>query len=363
MTGVQGLTPWAARYNTWLLITLTPKGVVFCFFFQGLTQAQSVLQDHKQQHEHEGVSPDHPNQDHLDLQSSNRYPRQHMGDHDLWTHHADAQAHLNHPAPAQNEVQAQSQVQSRDQGEHLTQVQPECDSAWSPQPLLSDGITAAPAPSHGHDSLAEYTNASPPKANPTAARSSDSLSGSASANQVSEPHALSNSPLLSSSDQTQMVARAGQPPSSPLGPATSPEAQVGSAELCPVSPMLSAQPLSSPGNQEAAEEEEDSMRQLSVRERALRSLSSKGIQLGRSASGKASRPGHGRLESASRTAGKSVRGSRQQLQDGDITNVTGSNLDKDSDGMNHKAEDSQGLSQRAEAVRALSFRLDMGNKT
>jgi len=27
------LYPWAARYNTWLLITLTPKGVVFSFLF------------------------------------------------------------------------------------------------------------------------------------------------------------------------------------------------------------------------------------------------------------------------------------------------------------------------------------------
>ena len=25
------LNPWAARYNTWLLIKLTPKGVVFSF--------------------------------------------------------------------------------------------------------------------------------------------------------------------------------------------------------------------------------------------------------------------------------------------------------------------------------------------
>ena len=28
-----GLLPWAARYNTWLLIKLTPKGVVFSFLF------------------------------------------------------------------------------------------------------------------------------------------------------------------------------------------------------------------------------------------------------------------------------------------------------------------------------------------
>jgi len=105
------------------------------------------------------------------------------------------------------------------------------------------------------------------------------------------------------------------------------------------------------------------MRQLSVRERALRSLSSKGIQLGRSASNKASRFGHAKLESGSETAGRSVQGSRQQLQDGDSTDITGSNLDKDSDGMDGAAENSQGLSQRAEAVRALSLRLDMGNKT
>ncbi len=138
---------------------------------------------------------------------------------------------------------------------------------------------------------------------------------------------------------------------------------MGSAELCSVSPTLSAQPLSSPGVQEAAEEEEDSMRQLSVRERALRSLSSKGIQLGRSASNKFSRSGHAGLEPGSETAGRPVQGSWQQLQDGDSTNVTGNNLDKDSDGMDGVAEHSQGLSQRAEAVRALSLRLDMGNKT
>ncbi len=27
------MLPWAARYNTWLLIKLTPKGVVFSFLF------------------------------------------------------------------------------------------------------------------------------------------------------------------------------------------------------------------------------------------------------------------------------------------------------------------------------------------
>ena len=317
--------------------------------------SQGVLQDHRQQHQHKGVSLDHPNQHHLDLQISNRDPRQHAGDHDQWTHHADDQAQLNHPASGQSEVQTQSQIQS--------QVQPEYESAWSPQPLLSVGTTAAPAASYGRDSLARYTNASPSTVKPTVAQSSDSLSGSGPASQLLNPHALSSTPLLSSSDQKQTVARAGQPPSSPLGPATPPEAQVGSAELCSVSPTLSAQPLSSSGVQEAAEEEEDSMRQLSVRERALRSLSSKGIQLGRSASNKASRFGHAKLESGSETAGRSVQGSRQQLQDGDSTDITGSNLDKDSDGMDGAAENSQGLSQRAEAVRALSLRLDMGNKT
>ena len=331
---------------------------------QGLTHAQSVLQDHRQRHEREGVSPDHdPHQDHLDLQSSNHGPRQHVGDHDQWTQHADDQAQLNHSASAQSQVQ--TQVQSQDQSQHPTQVQPEYDSAWSPQALLSVGITAAPAASHGRESSAEYTNASPPQAKPTAAQSSDNSSGSASADQVSNPDALSSSPLLSSSDQGQTGTRAGQPPCSPLAPATSPDTQVGSESrvlpLCSLSPTLSAEPLSSPGVQEAAEE--DSMRQLSARERALRSLSSKGIQLGRSASGKASRLGHGRLESGSGTAGKPVQGSWQQLQNGDMTNVTGSNLHKDSDGMDRKAEDSQGLSQRAEAVRALSLRLDMGSKT
>ena len=353
MTGVQGLTSWAARYHTWLLIKLTPKGVIFSFSSQGLTHALSVLQDHRQQHEREGVSPGHPNQDHLDLQSSNHNPRQHLGHHDQWTDHADDQAQPNHPA--QNEIQAQTQIQS--------QAQPEYESAWSSQRLLNIGTTAGPAASHGRDSLAGYTNASPPTARPNAVQSSDTLSGSGSANQVLNPHALSSHPLLSSSDQGQTVARAGQPPSSPLGPATSPEPQVGSAELCSVSPTLSAQPLSSSGVQEAAEEEEDSMRQLSVRERALRSLSSKGIQLGRSASNKASRSGHAGLEPGSETAGRPVQGSWQQLQDGDSTNVTGNNLDKDSDGMDGVAEHSQGLSQRAEAVRALSLRLDMGNKT
>lgn len=104
------------------------------------------------------------------------------------------------------------------------------------------------------------------------------------------------------------------------------------------------------------------MRQLSVRESALRSLSSKGIQLGRSASNKASRFGHARLESGSEIAGKSVQGSRQHLQDGDSVHSTASNQDKDRDGMGGIA-DGHRLSQRAEAVRALSFRLDMGSKT
>ena len=31
------LLPWAARYNTWLLIKLTPKGVVFSFLFLPFT--------------------------------------------------------------------------------------------------------------------------------------------------------------------------------------------------------------------------------------------------------------------------------------------------------------------------------------
>ena len=30
---VRHACPWAARYNTWLLIQLTPKGVVFSFLF------------------------------------------------------------------------------------------------------------------------------------------------------------------------------------------------------------------------------------------------------------------------------------------------------------------------------------------
>ncbi|KAA6419179.1 MAG: hypothetical protein FRX49_10919 [Trebouxia sp. A1-2] len=342
---VQAVNPQAATWHDSSSLTATPN---------------AAGQDHRQQHEHEGVSPGHSHQNHLDLQSSEFDPRQHVGDHGQWTHLADDQAHLNHPAPAQSEVQARNQVQSQDQGKLLSQVQSEYNSAWSPQPLLSVGTTTAPARLHGHDSLAGCTNASLPKANLTAARSSASLSGSASANQVSKPHAPSSSPLLSSSDQTPMVARAGQPPSSPLGPATSHEAQLSSAELCSVGPTLSAQPLSSPGVQEAAEEE--SMRQLSVRESALRSLSSKGIQLGRSASNKASRFGHARLESGSEIAGKSVQGSRQHLQDGDSVHSTASNQDKDRDGMGGIA-DGHRLSQRAEAVRALSFRLDMGSKT
>ena len=28
--------PWAAQYNTWLLIKLTPKGVVFSFLFNAM---------------------------------------------------------------------------------------------------------------------------------------------------------------------------------------------------------------------------------------------------------------------------------------------------------------------------------------
>ena len=30
---IMAWSPWAARYNTWLLIKLTPKGVVFSFLF------------------------------------------------------------------------------------------------------------------------------------------------------------------------------------------------------------------------------------------------------------------------------------------------------------------------------------------
>jgi len=32
-----GATAWAARYKTWLLIKLTPKGIVFSFLFLGAT--------------------------------------------------------------------------------------------------------------------------------------------------------------------------------------------------------------------------------------------------------------------------------------------------------------------------------------
>ncbi len=32
-----GLTCWAAQHNTWLVIKLMPKGVVFSFLFSGLT--------------------------------------------------------------------------------------------------------------------------------------------------------------------------------------------------------------------------------------------------------------------------------------------------------------------------------------
>ncbi len=34
--------PWAARYNTWLLIKLTPKGVVFSFLFFSSKEAADV---------------------------------------------------------------------------------------------------------------------------------------------------------------------------------------------------------------------------------------------------------------------------------------------------------------------------------
>ena len=37
---VSSAVPWAARYNTWLLIKLTPKGVVFSFFYQVLWLCQ-----------------------------------------------------------------------------------------------------------------------------------------------------------------------------------------------------------------------------------------------------------------------------------------------------------------------------------
>ena len=33
--------PWAARYNTWLLIKLTPKGIVFSFLFLFYATAQA----------------------------------------------------------------------------------------------------------------------------------------------------------------------------------------------------------------------------------------------------------------------------------------------------------------------------------
>ncbi len=51
-----GLKYWAARYNTWLLTKLTPKGVFFSFvfivflFFSGLNWVEGVYpRQHRQQ--------------------------------------------------------------------------------------------------------------------------------------------------------------------------------------------------------------------------------------------------------------------------------------------------------------------------
>ncbi len=41
---------WAARYNTWLLIKLTPKGVVFSFLFFSSDTKRDQTSSYSQQH-------------------------------------------------------------------------------------------------------------------------------------------------------------------------------------------------------------------------------------------------------------------------------------------------------------------------
>ena len=107
---------------------------------------------------------------------------------------------------------------------------------------------------------------------------------------------------------------------------------------------------------------------LSQRERALRSLSSKGLQLGRSASGKASRLA--REGSNSGAAGK-LPLERWEMQNSSVNNDTANRPVEGNqsafvlDGINGPVVGimEEELSQRAKAVRALSFHLDLETKS
>lgn len=294
------------------------------------------LQDHTQQHQHQSLAQ---TQTYAGQSSSSSGPDQQIDQVSQWKH-VD-QAHWQPP------TQAQAPAQTQDGIEH------EVGTASSPHALLTSTAAGATLP-HSHDSPA--VQRPPVEGDRMNDVRSDMTSGSEPASQLPQGQlahrVLSNSPLL-----------VGQAQTGPSGPALPQKAQEGSAGLVSQASRPSTHPVGASVAEQAAEEEDSSPQgNLSAREKALRSLSSKGIQLSPSGSGRASRLSHAGQGSGSVTVSKQSLGSRYMPDSERISDGQDGKSATDHSNVGDAAEGSQGLSQRAKAVRALSLRLNMGTK-
>lgn len=294
------------------------------------------LQDPTQPHQHQSVAQ---TQTYAGQLSSSSGPDQQTDQVSQWKH-VD-QVHEQPPTQAQAPVQTQDGVER------------EVGTAWSPHALVTSTAAGATLP-HSHDSPAFQRP--PAEGEPMNDVRLDMTSGSEPVmrlpqGQLAHP-VLSNSPLL-----------VGQAQDSPSSPAFPQKAQEGSAGLVSQASRLSTHPVGASVAEQAAEEEDSSPQgNLSAREKALRSLSSKGIQLSPSASGRASRLSHAGQGSGSVTVSKQSLGSRYMPDSERISDGQDGKSAIDHSNVGDAAEGSQGLSQRAKAVRALSLRLNMGTK-
>ena len=296
------------------------------------------LQDYTQPHQNQSVGK---TQTYAGQLSSSSGPDQQIEQVSQWKH-VD-QAHCRPPAQAQAPVQTQTQ----------DGVEREVGTAWSPHSLLTSTAADATLP-HSHDSPA--VQRPPVEVEPMNDVRSDMTSGSDPVIRLPQGQlahqVLSNSPLL-----------VGQAQASPSGPALPLKAQEGSAGFKFQTPPPSTHPVGASVAEQAAEEEDSSPQgNLSAREKALRSLSSKGIQLSPSGSGRASRLSHAGQGSGSVTVSKQSLGSRYMPDSERISDGQDGKSATDHSNVGDAAEGSQGLSQRAKAVRALSLRLNMGTK-
>jgi len=179
-------------------------------------------------------------------------------------------------------------------------------------------------------------------------------------------------PSPSSSTPGTALVYSGKVPEQQLGDRSQPVQAIGAIANAPgalVTTLRSVVHAPKPVTEEE-EKDEEAEREMSQRERALRSLSSKGIQLSHSASGKASGSHRRTQESGSETVGKQSLGPWQLRHHGGLINRASGRFahdnpaaisrDNSSDSTVQEAVNGQIVSQRAGAVRALSSRFDLG---